>query len=179
MTRLLRVAEQNRGRSTESDGYGVRMSTTANGSDSSSSTLGDPEKRVAAFFYGSFIRREVLAKGSFQPTTIEVATLNGYDIAFDPHANVFRSPSHAVCGVLVYPSHQELDRLYSRDGVGVFLPEAVLVETETRHLVPAICYMPPKRGTAGPDLKYVALLIAAAREHGFPEWYLARLESVQ
>lgn len=86
------------------------------------------EKRVAAFFYGSFIRRDVLAAAGFNPETIEVARLSGYDIDFDPHANVFRSEQHTVCGILVYPSHQELDRL---------------------------CYMPPFRKWEARDLAYV------------------------
>ena len=134
------------------------------------------QKRIAAFFYGSFIRREVMALGGFHPDSIEVAKLNGYDIAFDPHANVFRSNQHAICGILVYPSHQELDKLYSRDGVGVFLPEAVVVETNDNRLVPAMCYMPPMRGKDSPDLAYVERILEAGREYGFPTWYVNRLE---
>lgn len=134
-------------------------------------------KRIAAFFYGSFIRRDVLAAGGFHPETVEVAQLNGHDITFDPHANVFRSSPHAVCGILVYPSHEELNRLYSKDGVGVFLPEAVVVETGDRRLVPALCYLPPARRDAPPDIAYVERIVAAGREHGFPAWYLDRLQA--
>ena len=134
------------------------------------------QKRIAAFFYGSFIRRDVMALGGFHPETVEVAKLNGYDITFDPHANIFRSGQHAVCGVLVYPSHEELNKLYSRDGVGVFLPEAVVVETSNNRMLPAICYMPPGRNDKPADLAYVELIIKAGRGHGFPEWYVSRLE---
>jgi hypothetical protein len=139
--------------------------------------LAHTQKRIAAFFYGSFIRKDVMALGGFHPEAIEVAKLNGYDIAFDPHANIFRSDQHAVCGVLVYPSHEELNKLYSRDGVGVFLPEAVVVETSDNRMLPAICYMPPGRKNDPADLAYVELIIKAAREHGFPQWYLGRLET--
>ena len=134
------------------------------------------QKRIAAFFYGSFIRRDVMALGGFHPETVEVVKLSGYDITFDPHANIFRSDQHAVCGVLVYPSHEELNKLYSRSGVGVFLPEAVVVETSDKRLLPAICYMPPGRKDDPADLVYVEHIIKAAREHGFPKWYLSRLE---
>ncbi len=118
-----------------------------------------------------------MALGGFDPSTVEVAKLSGYDIAFDPHANVFRSHQRAVCGILVYPSHDELHKLYSRDGVGVFLPEAVIVETVNNRLLPAICYMQPTRGTKAPDVAYVKLLIDAAKQHGFPLWYTNHLES--
>lgn len=134
------------------------------------------QKRIAAFFYGSFIRRDVMTLSGFRPETVEVVTLNGYDITFDPHANIFRSDGHTICGILVYPSHEELSKLYSRDGVGVFLPEAVVVETSDNRMLPAICYMPPGRKNESADLPYVELIIKAAREHGFPSWYLSRLE---
>jgi hypothetical protein len=138
--------------------------------------LPQTQKRIAAFFYGSFIRRDVMALGGFRPESVEVVTLNGYDITFDPHANIFRSDGHTICGVLVYPSHEELSMLYSRDGVGVFLPEAVVVETSDYRILPAICYMPPGRKNEPADLPYVELIIKAARDHGFPKWYLCHLE---
>ena len=71
-----------------------------------------PAKRVAVFFYGSFMRREVMARGGFQPDHIEVAKLNGFDIHLDPHANIRRSDRHAIYGVLVRATHQELGRMY-------------------------------------------------------------------
>jgi hypothetical protein len=54
--------------------------------DKASQTL---TKRIGVFFYGSFIRKDIMALGGFYPDEIEVAKLNGYDIAFDPHANSF------------------------------------------------------------------------------------------
>jgi hypothetical protein len=136
-------------------------------------------RRVHVFFYGSFIRREVMARGGLVPERVEVARLAGFDIQFNPHACLIRSAAHAVCGILVQASHDELRRLYSADGVGVFLPEAVLVEAVDGALRPALCFIPPAPGDEPPDLAYLDLLIAAAREHGFPAWYLDRLESVR
>lgn len=135
------------------------------------------QKSIAAFFYGSFIRPEIMSLGNFQPTTIQVGKLSGFDITFDPHANVFRSAQHAICGILVYPTHEQLQKLYSRDGVGVFLPEAVLVEIEGQGFLPALCYMPPTRGSEPPDMKYIQHLVEAAKLHSFPAWYLSRLQS--
>jgi hypothetical protein len=136
-------------------------------------------KRIPAFFYGSFIRKDIMALGDFYPDRIEVAKLNGYDIAFDPHANIFRCDNCAICGVLVYPSHEELNKLYARDGVGTFLPEAVVVETIDHKLVPAMCYMPPTRGIAAADTEYVDKLINAGIDHGFPSWYVDRLKELR
>lgn len=136
-----------------------------------------PARRIPVFFYGSFIRPEVMARGGLVPECIEVARLGGFDIQFTPHACLVRSAAHAVCGVLVQATHDELQRLYAADGVGVFLPEAVLVETGEGAFRPALCFIPPAPGHEPPDLAYLALLLAAARAHGFPQWYLDRLES--
>ncbi len=135
-------------------------------------------KRIPVFFYGSFMRREVMARGDFYPEQIQVARLSGFDISFCPHANISRSDEHSIYGILVRATHQELDRLYSMDGVGVFLPEAVIVETCGGTLQPAMCYVPPSCNDKPADRDYVGHLIVTAREYGFPEWYIARLESL-
>ena len=137
--------------------------------------MNTPLKRIATFFYGSFIRREVMALGDFYPTTIEAAKLSGFNITFDPHANAFRSDQHSIFGILVYPTHEELHKLYSRDGVGTFLPEAVIVET-SNGLIPAISYMQPYLSNKAPDKQYIQHLIDAGIEYSFPVWYLNHLK---
>lgn len=155
------------------------MNDTASTQAAPNSTPRREAKRIAAFFYGSFMRLEVMALAGFRPTTVEAATLRGHDIDFDPHANVFRSDPHSVCGILVYPTHEELNKMYARDGVGVFLPEAVIVETQDGRQLPAMCYMPPCRGTQPADLEYVGKIVQAATMHGLPAWYLDRLEALR
>lgn len=136
-------------------------------------------QRIAVFFYGSFMRREVLARGGLHPQTITVARLNGFDIACCPHAYLSPSDQHAIYGILVQATHQELDRLYTMDGVGIFLPQAVLVETGGGSVQPAMCYIPPARGAEAADPQYVGHLVDAARGYGFPHWYIARLDALR
>ena len=134
-------------------------------------------KKIATFFYGSFIRTDVMEKVNFRPEAFDVAKLRGYDIDFDPYANIFRSEQHSICGILVYASHEELNAMYGQKGVGVYLPEAVIIETVDNRYLPAMCYMPPARGTEPADLEYVKILIDAAKGRQFPSWYIERLES--
>jgi hypothetical protein len=134
-----------------------------------------PVKKIATLFYGSFIRPDVMRQAGFEPESIEVAKLSGYDICFDPHANIFPADQNSIFGILAYPTHADLDKLYRRDGVGLFLPEAVMVETKNNRFLPTLCFIPPKRNDTLPDLAYVDLIINAGRQHGFPEWYLKRL----
>jgi hypothetical protein len=133
-------------------------------------------RKVPVFFYGSFIRPDVMANSGVTPDTVEVARLSGFDICICPHACIARSDQHSIYGILTRLTHDELHRMYSKEGVGVFLPEAVIVETGAGSLQPATCYIPPACGNAPADLDYLERLLAAARGHGFPNWYLARLE---
>jgi hypothetical protein len=139
------------------------------------------EKRIGAFFYGSFIRPEVMARGGLRPQDVDaqVARLNGFDIHVSPHANLSQSDRHCVYGVLVQLTHDELDRLYSADGVGVFLPEAVVVETADGAVRPALCFIPPAPGDAPADPEYLDELIEAADGYGFPSWYVERLNGLR
>ena len=135
-------------------------------------------KRIAVFFYGSFIRPEVMAKGGLAPDHVTVARLSGYEIHVSPYACIERSSEHTVYGIVVQTTHEELQRMYSMDGVGVFLPEAVVVETTDGLLQPAMCFMPPARDTKPADRDYLDRLIAAGERYGFPSWYLARLRAL-
>jgi Gamma-glutamyl cyclotransferase, AIG2-like len=136
------------------------------------------EKRIAVFFYGSFMRRDVMARGGFHPAHIEVAKLSGFDIRIDPHANIVRSDQHCIYGILVQATHKELNSLYSMDGVGVFLPEAVNVELQNGRLQAAFCYIPPARTSKPADKEYLARLITTTQEYEFPAWYVQKLKNM-
>lgn len=133
-------------------------------------------RRIPVFFYGSFIRSDVMISSGLKPGHIEVARLSGFDISISPHACITRSDQHSVYGILVRATHEELQRMYSKDGVGIFLPEAVIVETRMSCLQPAMCYIPPTCDNKPADIDYLDRLLTAARGHGFPDWYLERLE---
>lgn len=139
----------------------------------------ESRKQIAAFFYGSFIRMDVLARVDFKPDKFEIARLSGFDIHISPHAGLSRSDQHSVYGILVKVTHEKLDRLYSMDGVGVFLPEAVLVQTLDGKLEPALCYVPPTIDNKPADREYLDRLLEAGRSYSFPKWYLDRLESLR
>lgn len=139
---------------------------------------GATEHTVKAFFYGSFIRRDVQANSGFVPKRVEVGRLSGFDMHICPHAAPSRSDQHSIYGILVDITHRDLDRMYAAPGVGVFLPEAVLVDTPDGKKVSALCYFPPVKEDRPADREYLAKLIAAGREYGFPNWYLERLQNL-
>jgi hypothetical protein len=135
--------------------------------------------KVWTFFYGSFINLEVLAAQGLVPERHEVARLSGFDIQIRPLANLVRAEQHSVYGILATATHEQLGRLYdyARDGLGgTYFPEAVLAETLDGTLRPALCYIDPSQEPAPAAGDYVERIVAPARDFGFPDWYLERLE---
>lgn len=135
---------------------------------------------VWTFFYGSNMNLDVLKKVDYIPAQVHVARLHGFDIRIRPLANLVRSDRHCVYGILATGTHDELERLYGRyvrDELGVsYFPEAVLCEKLDGTMVPALCYISPATEPAAAAANYLDRVLAPAREFGFPDWYLKRLE---
>lgn len=136
--------------------------------------------RVWTFFYGSYMSLDVLREVDLVPGRLEPARLAGFDLTIRPLANLRREARRCVHGVLATATHAELARLYAhaRDVLGgTYSPQAVLAETADGALRPALCYLAHDLPDAPADPAYVARILAAAREHGFPEEYLAHIAS--
>lgn len=139
--------------------------------------MGEP--KVWTFFYGSFINLDVLKTVDYVPDRYEVAKLSGFDIRISPLANLVCSDQHCVYGIVATATHDELRRLYdyARDGLGgTYLPEPVLAETRDGNLRPALCYIAPAMEPRRPTNDYIDRIVGPARQYGFPDWYVARLE---
>ncbi len=137
------------------------------------------EPTVLVFFYGSYINRTVLREVDLAPERFEVARLDGYDISIRPLANVFECAGQTVWGVVASATQEELDRLYehARNVLGgVYLPCLVPVSTESGTEA-ALCYIAESLPEAPASADYVDRIVRPARELGFPEDYIDRLES--
>ena len=138
------------------------------------------KSKVWVYFYGSNMDLNVLKKVGFEPDEIHVVRLNGYDIQIRPLANLVRSDRHCTYGTLVAGTHEELDRLYGqyvqKELGATYLPEAVVCEKADGSLVPALCYIAAETPLAPATTKYLERILIPAREFGFPDWYIERLE---
>lgn len=135
---------------------------------------------VWTFFYGSYMNFDILKEVDLVPEQFEVARLNGFDIQIRPLANLIRSDQHCVYGIVATATHEELSHLYAhaQDVLGgVYLPEAVLVETLDGKWRPALCYIAPSMEPRPAADNYVDRIVKPARAFGFPAWYIDRLES--
>lgn len=138
------------------------------------------EPEIWTFFYGSYMNLDVLKGVDYIPRRYEVARLPGFDISIGPLANLVRSDRHSVYGIVATGTHAELARLYDHaESVlgGKYLPEPVLVVTESGQWLPALTYIAPSLPDQTVADDYLDRILVPAREHGFPQWYLDRLES--
>jgi hypothetical protein len=138
------------------------------------------ERKVWTFFYGSYMNFDVLKELGLVPDRWDVAKLSGFDLRIEPRANLVPSDQHCVYGIIATATHQELSRLYAhaKDVLGeTYLPEAVLVQTPNGTWLPALCYIAAtmQPGPAADD--YINRIAGPAREYGFPDWYVRRIES--
>ena len=138
------------------------------------------EQKVWVFFYGSYMNFNVLKEVELIPERSEPARLSGFDLRIQPRANLVRSDQHCVFGVLTTAAHRELARLYThaKDVLGeVYLPEAVMVETLEGKWRAALCYISSSMQPQPAADDYIDRIVAPARQFGFPEWYIQRIES--
>lgn len=138
------------------------------------------EPNVWVFFYGSYMNRGVLNEVGLLPARWEPARLGGFDLVIRPRANLVRSARDCVYGILATATHRELERLYShaRDVLGeIYLPEAVLAETVAGDWRPALCYLASAMEPRVAAADYVDRIAGPAREYGFPNWYVEKIES--
>lgn len=138
------------------------------------------EPEIWTFFYGSYMNLDVLKEVDYIPRRHEPARLPGFDLSIGPLANLVRSKQHTAYGIIATGTHTELARLYDHAEAvlgGKYLPEAVLVVTEDERWLPALTYIAPELPPEPASDGYIDRLLAPARAHGFPDWYLDRIES--
>lgn len=138
------------------------------------------EAHVWVFFYGSYMNFDVLREVDIVPARWEVAAISGFDITIRPRANLIRSQKHRVYGIVTSASHAELGRLYAhaKDVLGeTYLPEAVLAEGLDGRWRPVLCYIAPAMEPRPAAGDYLDRIVKPARQFGFPDWYIERLES--
>jgi hypothetical protein len=137
------------------------------------------EPKVLVFFYGSYMNQAALREVDLVPERFEVARLDGYDIRIAPRASLVPSTETCVYGVLAEATHAQLARLYAhaKDVLGeTYLPHPVLAQTRAGAWLPALCYIAPSMVPRPPDPAYVDRIVQPARELGFPDWYVSRLQ---
>jgi len=134
------------------------------------------ERRVPIFFYGAYMNAAVLGRQGFDAPQLEACTLDGFDIAIERLATLAPSENSTVYGALAHATHAELRGLYGQEWLGSYVPEPVVVRDRSGNLRIALCFFSP-RAPERPAADYLDWIVDAARELGFPDWYVAKLEA--
>lgn len=132
------------------------------------------------FFYGTFMKPEILSQYKVFPTEIVLAKLNGFELYIRPRVNLRRFDRSCAFGALAKVSHTDLKCLYSnlQENFGLeYLPTPVLAETLEGSFIPALCYLTMNMKDSMAEQNYIDELAACIREAEFPEWYAVHVES--
>ena|SRR2546425_7387636 len=133
--------------------------------------------KVAVFLYGSFMSPRVLRDNGLthEIAPMEVAMLEGFDIAFSPSATIVPSANGVVYGVIAELTREELNVLYSPDWLKDYKATPVTVKRKNGQGVAATCYIAPSHPNMPPKPEYVARVIETAVAHGFPSSYVEQM----
>ncbi len=136
-----------------------------------------------AFFYGGYMNPDTLKAAGAQPIDCETGYVEGLKLTVGPLANLVESESSRAYGLVAKLSHEDLNKLYASDPVAlrgiVYLPEAVLVHTETGQSLPALVYICPALSGGSADAAYVAKLVVAAEKIGLPADYISQIRAFE
>lgn len=121
---------------------------------------------VLAFYYGSYMDPDVLRRFGANPGEPRRAKLDGWRLAYTPHANLLPGAG-TVEGIVYDLPLDELDRLYGPDGyVTTYRP--VTVEVDGQSMQTFVEDAPETT----PDPNYVASLRAIMEKVGLPAAYV-------
>ena len=134
-------------------------------------------EKVWIYFYGSYMDTVTLAGWRVRPLSFEVARLDDWDVTFSPHATLIPRAGDSVYGIVAELAESDVERLYSRTELADYKPVEVIVETATKKLVPAICYVSKPAENLKPSAAYLKLVVDTARKLGFPSAYLEKLSA--
>ncbi len=137
---------------------------------------------VNVFFYGSYMNFDVLAEAGIRERSFRLAHLSGYRLRISPFANLVSDNSADTYGILTQLTHKELDRLYVDHAQGklgaIYLPKAVMVQTDDREPTPALCYVSYCLQAEEPCPDYLERILEAARKYQFPPQYINYIDSM-
>lgn len=139
------------------------------------------DRKIQVFFYGSFISLSALEAAGLKKRAFAPASISGYELVIQPHANIVEGGDGVVYGILANMTHAELDNLYAKHikslTSATYHPEAVLVSTRGGKLAPALVYICHKMEPGIADPAYIDTILKAASSYGFPKWYVERISS--
>jgi hypothetical protein len=133
-------------------------------------------RRIPVFFYGLFMDVELVRAKGAAPTDVQHASVAGFALRIGQRATLIADAEATSYGILMWLTHQEIDRLYADASVQAYRPEAILARRADGTHVPALCFTLvelPSLSEANPD--YAAKLRDLGRRLRLPTPYVEQI----
>jgi len=123
----------------------------------------------AVFFYGLYMDPEILRLKGVKPRNPRIATVSDYSLRIVKMTTLLRAEGFNVNGIVYSLTHSEIEILYSKSGLDMYVPEAILSILSTGEIVAAlICNLlvPPDEDENNSD--YRNKLLACMKKLNVP-----------
>lgn len=129
------------------------------------------------FFYGLFMDQDLLRSKGLNPRNSRPARLEGFGLRIGVRATLERSAGEVSYGAVMELEDNELEALYSGDGVEDYIPQTVWVTEMGGQLVEAVSYLLPMEEVSGCNREYAKALSEIANGLGLPAQYIREIET--
>lgn len=134
---------------------------------------------MEVFFYGLFMDVSILLKNGVTPSNPRRGYLNGYALKIGSRASLIPCKDARSYGIVMTVDRNAIRKLYAEASVADYIPEEVVIITDTNDSVKATCYNLPAELLTGTNESYTISLYELARKQGFPDDYLEKIEKMQ
>lgn len=121
------------------------------------------------FFYGLYMDPEVLKSKQVEPRNPRIGFARGYRLRIGKMATLLRDSKSSTSGIVYSLTHQEIEILYSKSGLDMYVSEALLIKLESGETISALCcnlLSEPEENESNPE--YESKLIACMERLGVP-----------
>ena len=91
------------------------------------------------FFYGLYMDPEILKSKAVNPRSPRVGYADGYKLRIGDMATLLRDADSKAYGLVYSLTHEEVDLLYAKSGLDMYVSEALLVTLDSGESIPTLC----------------------------------------
>lgn len=129
------------------------------------------------FFYGLFMDKDLLKAKGLDPQNIKRAYVKGYKLKIGERATLEQHKGARSYGCIMELKSDELQNLYSGEGVEDYVPQLVQANTTVGESLEAVTYILPVEKITGCNSEYASKLAGIAKKLDLPDDYIDEVEA--
>ncbi len=126
-------------------------------------------RTVDVFFYGLYMDPDILQSKGVELRQPRIGSVMGYKLRVGKKATLLRGENARTNGIVYQLTHDEIDTLYSKSGLDMYVKEPLMVTLENGVSIPVLCcnlLIPPEAHESNSD--YEEKLIQCMVRLGVP-----------